>query len=38
MDDNEEATVRTLNVYRDSMRALIRQHRGRVVDTTFDKN
>jgi TolB-like protein/class 3 adenylate cyclase/cytochrome c-type biogenesis protein CcmH/NrfG len=36
MDDNEEATVRTLNVYRDSMRALIQQHRGRVVDTTGD--
>ena len=36
MDDNEEATVRTLNAYRDSMRALIQQHRGRVVDTTGD--
>jgi TolB-like protein/class 3 adenylate cyclase/cytochrome c-type biogenesis protein CcmH/NrfG len=36
MDDNEEATVRTLNTYRDSMRALIQQHRGRVVDTTGD--
>jgi len=36
MDDNEEATVRTLNAYRDSMRALILQHRGRVVDTTGD--
>jgi TolB-like protein/class 3 adenylate cyclase/cytochrome c-type biogenesis protein CcmH/NrfG len=36
MDDNEEATVRTLNIYRDSMRALIQQHRGRVVDTTGD--
>jgi len=36
MDDNEEATVRTLNAYRDSMRGLIQQHRGRVVDTTGD--
>ena len=36
MDDNEEATVRTLNAYRDSMKALIQQHRGRVVDTTGD--
>ena len=36
MDDNEEATVRTLSIYRDSMRALIRQHRGRVVDTAGD--
>jgi len=36
MDDNEEATVRTLNVYRGSMKALILQHRGRVVDATGD--
>src|SRR5210317_939290 len=36
MDDNEEATVRTLNAYRDSMRALIQQHRGRVVDAIGD--
>ena len=36
MDDNEEATIRTLSIYRDSMMALIRQHRGRVVDTTGD--
>ena len=36
MDDNEEATVRTLNIYRDSMKALIQQHRGRVVDATGD--
>jgi TolB-like protein/class 3 adenylate cyclase/Tfp pilus assembly protein PilF len=36
MDDNEEATVRTLNVYRDTMRTLILQHRGRVVDATGD--
>ena len=36
MDDNEEATVITLNACRDSMGALIQQHRGRVVDTTGD--
>jgi len=36
MDDNEEATVRTLNIYRDSMKALIQQDRGRVVDATGD--
>jgi len=36
MDNNEEATVRTLNIYRDSMKALIQHHRGRVVDTTGD--
>jgi adenylate cyclase len=31
MDDNEEATIRTLNTYRASMTALIQHHRGRVV-------
>ena len=36
MDDNEEATVRTINIYRDSMKALIQQYRGRVVDATGD--
>ena len=36
MDNNEEATVRTLNASLDSMKALIQQHRGRVVDTTGD--
>ena len=36
MEDNEEATIRTLNAYRASMSALIKQHRGRVVDTTGD--
>ena len=36
MDDNEEATIRTLTEYRASMSNLIQQHRGRVVDTTGD--
>ncbi len=36
MEDNEEATIQTLNTYRNSMSALIQQHRGRVVDTTGD--
>ncbi len=36
MDDNEEATVRVLYDYRDSMKGLIQQHRGRVVDATGD--
>jgi len=30
MDDNEEATIRTLNAFRGSMTKLIKQHRGRV--------
>ncbi len=36
MEDNEEATIQTLNTYRYSMSTLIQQHRGRVVDTTGD--
>jgi TolB-like protein/class 3 adenylate cyclase/Tfp pilus assembly protein PilF len=36
MDDNEEATIQTLNTYRNSISILIQQHRGRVVDTTGD--
>jgi adenylate cyclase len=36
MEDNEQATIQTLNIYRNSMSALIQQHRGRVVDTTGD--
>ena len=36
MDDSEEATLQTLNTYRNSMTTLIEQHRGRVVDTTGD--
>jgi adenylate cyclase len=36
MDDNEEATIHTLNDYREVMSNLIQQYRGRVVDTTGD--
>ena len=36
MEDNEEVTIPTLNIYRNSMSTLIQQHRGRVVDTTGD--
>jgi adenylate cyclase len=36
MDDSEEVTIRTLTDYREVMRNLIQQHRGRVVDTTGD--
>ena len=36
MGDDEEATVRTLNVYFDLMTKLVQQYRGRVVDTTGD--
>ncbi|UCH21511.1 MAG: adenylate/guanylate cyclase domain-containing protein [Deltaproteobacteria bacterium] len=36
MDDDEEATIRTLTDYREAMRNIIQQHRGRVVDTTGD--
>ena len=36
MEDNEEATIRTLNTYRNSMTTLIQQNRGRVVDMTGD--
>ncbi|MHA2500220.1 MAG: adenylate/guanylate cyclase domain-containing protein, partial [Candidatus Hodarchaeales archaeon] len=36
MDDNEEATIRTLTAYRGLMTTLIQQHKGRVVDTTGD--
>ena len=36
MEDNEEATIQTLNIYRNSMSTLIEQHRGRVVDMTGD--
>jgi len=36
MEDNEEATIQTLNTYRNSMSTLIQQHRGRVVDATGD--
>lgn len=36
MEDNEEATIQTLNTYRNAMTILINQHRGRVVDATGD--
>ena len=36
MEDDEEATVRTLNTYRTAMSDLIQQYRGRVVDATGD--
>jgi TolB-like protein/class 3 adenylate cyclase/Flp pilus assembly protein TadD len=36
MDDNEEATIRTLNDYRVFITALIQQYRGRVVDAIGD--
>ncbi len=37
MADDEVATVRTLNEYRERMTELVREHRGRVVDFTGDK-
>jgi adenylate cyclase len=36
MEDNEEATIQTLNTHRNSMSSIIQQHRGRVVDMTGD--
>ena len=36
MGEDEEWTVRTLSTYREIMRGLIQQHRGRVVDTPGD--
>ena len=36
MDDDEEATIRTLTVYRSAMSDLVQQYRGRVVDVTGD--
>ncbi len=36
MSNNEEATIRTLTTYRAVMARHIRQHHGRVVDTTGD--
>jgi hypothetical protein len=36
MGDDEEATIRTLTVYREVMTTLIHQHRGRVVDSPGD--
>ena len=36
MDDDEEATVRTLTVYRNAINDLVQQYRGRIVDTPGD--
>jgi class 3 adenylate cyclase len=36
MGEDEEATVQTLTAYREVMVSLIRQHRGRVVDSPGD--
>ena len=36
MGEDEEATIRTLTAYREVMATLIRQHRGRVVDSPGD--
>jgi class 3 adenylate cyclase len=36
MDDDEEATIRTLTTYRKLLTSIIQQYRGKVVDTTGD--
>ena len=36
MDDNEEATVRTLTSYRTAISDLVQQFRGRIIDTPGD--
>ena len=36
MDDDEEATVRTLTAYRSAISDLVQQYRGRVVDSPGD--
>ena len=36
MDDDEEATVRTLTAYRTAITDLVQQYRGRVVDSPGD--
>jgi adenylate cyclase len=36
MDDDEEATVRTLTTYRNAINHLVQQYRGRIVDTPGD--
>ena len=36
MAEDESATVRTLSDYREEIGVLVRQHRGRVVDTAGD--
>ena len=36
MGDDEEATIRTLTEYRDAITALVKHHKGRVVDSPGD--
>ncbi len=36
MGEDEEATVKTLNVYREAMSRLIEEHKGRVIDSPGD--
>ncbi len=36
MGEDEEATLRTLNAYKETMRSLIQQHRGRIVSAPGD--
>ena len=36
MAEDEDATVRTLQAYREEIELLLRQHRGRLVDFTGD--
>jgi adenylate cyclase len=36
MDDDEEATVRTLTTYRNAINDLVQQYRGRIIDTPGD--
>jgi adenylate cyclase len=36
MEDDEEATIRTINAYREVITGLIKDHRGRVVDAKGD--
>ena len=36
MDDDEDATIRTLTTYRKLMSTIIQKHRGRVVDSPGD--
>jgi len=36
MGEDEEATIRTLTIYREEMATIIKQHRGRVVDSPGD--
>ena len=36
MGEDEEWTLRTLNAYKEVMRSLVQQHRGRVISTPGD--